>query len=472
MDMEINMLDDEPEEENPLFDFKGQARLITNFIIDDKLKTPFVIAIDGEWGSGKTTFLWMIKRMVKESGKFEELGSNEECESKRQILCRHLKKYLRKFFKKITEKSKKNEKSKILEFRSWEYEKTDVFAALLRKLSDGFEVGSLRHAALKIVADLALRRGLGMTLDEIKNHFEGTHHVTKSLRCDLKKVVKTKTILLIDDLDRCDVDNILRMLESIKWFLTIENMVVVVAVDMNKIENVWDIHYNNKSAKRIGRDHTEKMFQVRFPVPVKTKANLVTYVSRLGIIKGDETQFFVDSMPENPRKLKLGLNLLQLELKNIDTVEFERHIKMNIYRKTLMIWIGISSHHHDIAKIARTVPEILVEAGVICSSVRGRAWLRNYLDNYIRNKEGSYNRDLRLTENSEIVTDSIRPELVEILDICTNSDKSAFDVLRNYGQLLTTDKKFIDKRINLGTVMEELDEFKYILSKIVRYTSL
>ena len=77
-EIEINMITDEPEQDNPLFDFNRQAKLIADFIIDDKLKTPFVIAIDGEWGSGKTTFLKAVKRAIKKSTTVDEIGIDDK----------------------------------------------------------------------------------------------------------------------------------------------------------------------------------------------------------------------------------------------------------------------------------------------------------------------------------------------------------------------------------------------------------
>lgn len=473
-EIEINMITDEPEQDNPLFDFNRQAKLIADFIIDDKLKTPFVIAIDGEWGSGKTTFLKAVKRAIKKSTTVDEIGIDDKCENMVKAffrrfgrgLKRYLIKYLARFIRKIIRRPEE-EKLKILEFSSWEYEKTDVFAALLKKLSDGYEVRKLSQTALKIVTDLGLRYALGMTLNDIRDHFKGTNKITESLRCDLEKAVKTKTILFIDDLDRCDIFNILRMLESIKWFLTIENMVVIIAVDMSKIESVWDMRYNSSTAKMVGRDHAEKMFQIKFPVPVKTNADLVTYVSRMDVIKGDDAKFFVDSMPQNPRKLKLGINLLQLELNNIPELNLEQSINMEIYRKTLITWIAISSHHRDIARISRMSPDILMEASIVCSEAFSRSWLRAQLDSYVKSK-----KVINISNLLQIDYGYVRPELLEILEICTSDDRPAFRTLSEYGKTFDLRKKITDGQFNLDMAMKKLDEFKYTLVKIITHTSL
>jgi len=79
-----------------------------------------------------------------------------------------------------------------------------------------------------------------------------------------------KLIVFIDDLDRCDVDKALGILEAIKPFLNARGTIFVVAVDMKKIERAGELKYRGSSAGIIeGRDHVDKIFQLKLSLPPK-----------------------------------------------------------------------------------------------------------------------------------------------------------------------------------------------------------
>jgi len=69
----ISLVIDEPELENLEFNFREYANQLTNFLTKDSMPTPFVLAIHGEWGSGKTTLIKKTKfeldKKLKETGK-------------------------------------------------------------------------------------------------------------------------------------------------------------------------------------------------------------------------------------------------------------------------------------------------------------------------------------------------------------------------------------------------------------------
>ena len=53
-DNEMALIPDTPEEDKIQFGFENQAEVVAGLLLD-KPPNPFAIAIDGEWGSGKTT---------------------------------------------------------------------------------------------------------------------------------------------------------------------------------------------------------------------------------------------------------------------------------------------------------------------------------------------------------------------------------------------------------------------------------
>jgi predicted KAP-like P-loop ATPase len=56
----LGQYDDEPDTSSDLFNYSNYSTQITSFLVDERTPTPYVIALDGEWGSGKTS---LIKRV-------------------------------------------------------------------------------------------------------------------------------------------------------------------------------------------------------------------------------------------------------------------------------------------------------------------------------------------------------------------------------------------------------------------------
>ena len=82
-----------------------------------------------------------------------------------------------------------------------------------------------------------------------------------------------RLVIFIEDLDRCLPKIALQVLEAIKLYLNIPNLVVIVGVDRQVIDAVVMKHYENslggKVADEIGtkaRQYLDKMFQVEAPI--------------------------------------------------------------------------------------------------------------------------------------------------------------------------------------------------------------
>ncbi len=63
----------------------------------------------------------------------------------------------------------------------------------------------------------------------------------------------------------------LKILFNIKEILDAESTVFVLGIDMKKIERAWDIrHKGCVPAVLEGRDHTDKLFQLKIQLPKKS----------------------------------------------------------------------------------------------------------------------------------------------------------------------------------------------------------
>jgi predicted KAP-like P-loop ATPase len=60
----VHIITDAPEAASPVFGFNAYAKTIAGLIANKKNQTPLVIGIYGIWGSGKTTLMKTVKRLL------------------------------------------------------------------------------------------------------------------------------------------------------------------------------------------------------------------------------------------------------------------------------------------------------------------------------------------------------------------------------------------------------------------------
>ena len=333
---------DEPIEDKLYFKFTEHAENIAEFLINEKTPSPFSIAIHGEWGSGKTTFVKKIKRIVDD---------------------------------KINE-SKLNWKT--VEFDAWEYERMDLVSALLKKIQQQYDENSdlitkFSDSIDSFVVDAVLRKTVGMSKDDAKDHFkEFFEHIT-TIRETIEEIVKdSRLIIFVDDLDRCLVDNVLDMLEAIKMFLNSKNVIFVFAVDMTKIERAWELRHRSNLANDEGRDHIEKIFQLKLTLPPKLEKDLHDYIKEkiAQSFSGYDTNFFINVCPRNPRKIVRMLNQIYFALSKIDipgnSME-EQNDNFGKYLPIIMTWSSITTNYPYIAKIIKQSPSYLIQMALLCN---------------------------------------------------------------------------------------------------------
>ena len=79
---------------------------------------------------------------------------------------------------------------------------------------------------------------------------------------------KARLVIFIDDLDRCEEEVIVRLLEAIKLYLGSERCVFVLGLDDNAVMEALKRHWNR--AEDANREYLEKLFQATLSVPLPT----------------------------------------------------------------------------------------------------------------------------------------------------------------------------------------------------------
>lgn len=340
-------LDDEPieDEAKMQFGFDKLADRLATFIADKRTITPFAVAINGDWGSGKTSLLKVTRKKLE----------------------RILK----------TPDSNTIAKHKIVWFNPWEYEVFSPSAALFQHIIDVFHpdrttyrIESYLEGIGKFALDLLARQAVGMTSSEVIEHFKTSSAKISTVKDDLREIVSKslsngRLIVFVDDLDRCRIDNILGILESMKLFLTAQGCLFVIAADLSKIELAWVQRYGNvKEIAREGRLYLDKMLQLRIELPEKKRGVVETYILSLEPSLSKELRLLIlDTVGFNPRKIKKLLNAMRFD--RIDATKEPSFMQF--------IWYILVSNYSELTYKVRANPRIIIDLACEAAEVEPAA---------------------------------------------------------------------------------------------------
>jgi hypothetical protein len=386
--------DDQPITNSNLFKINDISNAILEIILDNDVKTPFSICINGEWGSGKTSLLKLIQAKLENNS---ELTQEDNC------------------------------KIKTLFFNAWEYERLDPVAALLYHIQQLYKTktGKVKESLTgveKVLFDIALKNNTNMKLKDIQSYFEQSISYVSTLREDIQEIVKEegKLILLIDDLDRCIIDKTLEVLEALKLFLNVPNVIVILATDVEKLEKAWMLRYNNLSSSEEGLDQIDKIFQLKTALSEKEEIDLFDYMKELSTpYKKEIVKLIFLGCKSNPRRIKKVLNSLYFSEKFFEPID-DFQITVTI------LWYVLRISYPKFAKLIKDSVNPLIEMLIILYQFNNFGNFTTKVDHFMLqqnpsqspsitlNKELSIPRNLIFIENDK----SLNPETICVGKVC------------------------------------------------------
>lgn len=295
-----------PGNKEDTLDIGKHSKALTTFIT--YTSTPMTIGIQGEWGSGKTSLLNKIYHSLEREDKYKQIWINSWEHSLLTTPEESLLKIINEIIKEMLgSDSQISHKDKIKNIA------TNVFK------------GALRVGATAIAGSEA-----GKVTNELLNQESGSiRDLKKQLEllskeiCELSSNPFEKIIIYVDDLDRIEPKDAVRILELLKNIFSVPNCVFVLAIDYQVVvkglrekfgkqtdENEWEF-----------RAFFDKIIQLPFMMPMG-QYNIGKYVGDLL----ESIGFFEDSSDHedyigksvqlsiggNPRSLKRLVNSLTL----------------------------------------------------------------------------------------------------------------------------------------------------------------
>lgn len=280
-------------EENDFLGTLKKAEAITNFIEHNEklLSINNMIALYGEWGSGKSSILRTIEDKLDKE-KYETIWIDmwkEESDYTNLNI-----KILNKIFSSL------NIKSEI---------KKDLLKSFL-----------ILGKGIKINAGL-ISYDMGSAFEQLNKELENSQK-TENFIIDFQKHIDKyfkdtgkQIVVFLDDLDRCNNDNMLNIIYNIKLLLSVRNIIFIFGIDRNAVTLALKNKYNNEENK--ADSFLEKIFPISFNVPneLVNKKNLDIVIKNFfpdleAKLYENLRNFFNDIEVTNPRKVIKVLKIL------------------------------------------------------------------------------------------------------------------------------------------------------------------
>ena len=258
---------DNPTSED-LLGFSDVASPIVEALKRDRLD-PVALGVFGDWGSGKTTVLELVKDQL-------------------------------------------DDKSIVVVYtRPWEYDPaTDPKATLIgevliavRDAAGDAAKGPLKDRFAKLAKRIKWSKAIGLathsaislsppTFEQVTEIFgkddEGPEEPTlQGFRDEFEELMGkldsvSRVVVLVDDLDRCLPESVIGALEAIKLFLSVRKMGFVIAADERLVRHAIATRYEGApKAEEMAQQYLEKIVQIPLRVPSLGQSDTEAYLALL-----------------------------------------------------------------------------------------------------------------------------------------------------------------------------------------------
>ena len=238
---EIQLLNDQPICEGEMKDglgFVAYAKALANAA--KFTQGPFTIGVFGEWGSGKTSLLRLVKKELDEDDEVATVWFNAwRFESDDQPIVPLVATIIREIERNRSFKSRVGDgvNSILRSLRAVAYgfsAKTSIKLPGFSEIEAGFVAKEIVQRNDELNSDPLLDRSL---------HYDAFESLTE---CARKMPKNARVVVVIDDLDRCMPDKALRLLESIKLVLAQKGFIFVIGVARTVLEKYLTHRYETE----------------------------------------------------------------------------------------------------------------------------------------------------------------------------------------------------------------------------------
>ncbi len=306
--------------------------------------TPMTIAIQGDWGTGKTSIMEMtlheIDALVENNpgyGTVTTVKFNTWEHSQFNLadqlpfimvfdLISQLSDTAGLKLKDLSPEEQKKAKSSADNIKN--------IVALLAT----FTIGVATRGQVQFGGDLTklfpnLKKDEKPDLSQLVSKISEIKYMFEAVVNTIAPGEKDKLVIFIDDLDRLDPAKAIEVLEVLKNFLDCEKCVFVLAIDYKVVQRGVKVKYGSDFDEEKAKSFFDKIIQVPFQVPVGNY-DLNNFInacaSDIGLNLADSTSRFIElaksSVGRNPRAIKRIFNALLLSKMVADNTEKNKEV--------------------------------------------------------------------------------------------------------------------------------------------------
>ncbi len=295
----------------------GTERYVNGLIkFIENSSAPITIALQGEWGSGKTSMMTRLERALcsKEDSQFIGVNINTWEYSMMSSPEMTVYKILAKLVRELTGENSDSKKK---------------VSKILRGLYRG------GREALKMIPGVNVAVEMAKIPTDISVDEKDNDASLSELREELQQVINSRiadtgqrgVIVFVDDLDRLNPPVAVEILELLKNVFTLDNCIFVLAIDYDVVVKGLEPKFGKLTDKneREFRSFFDKIIQVPFSLPVSSYRPMDFVLNALvgiGYLKDIDTSdpnvrarfssVVESSVGKNPRSIKRLINTLSL----------------------------------------------------------------------------------------------------------------------------------------------------------------
>nr|WP_308202779.1 P-loop NTPase fold protein [Crossiella sp. SN42] len=268
-----------------------------------RTSSPFVMAVDGGWGTGKSSLLRQIEAALPENPDMVKVSFNAWTVQGENALDSLIKSVIAKLDARL--------------LRRW-----------IRKLSKSRHTLNFLRFGFSVAAGFF---GISRLADELWTTLEVNAKSRNELRNWVQEILEDWTkeselragrnlVVFIDDLDRCSDTVVVQICEAVKLYLATTGVIFVIGCDLSVLAR--GVSTSARGGEGEGRTYLEKIVQVVYRIAVPDRASTVhlvhSYAKQAGVdgfVDKTVTKILVERTEGNPRRIKRIINSFVLQQK-------------------------------------------------------------------------------------------------------------------------------------------------------------
>lgn len=237
----------------------------------DEVEGPFVLAIDSPWGTGKTTFVRMVQKVLSsESTRCIYFSAWETDFASDPMIA-----FLGEIEKQIDESNNRD--------FSEHFQRAKTAATLLAKKAISIAAALATAGALNVddFSETMLSEFASDTFKDAVNAFTDEKDLIKQFQQDLERAVKslddkngdTKVVIFVDELDRCRPTYAIALLERIKHLFNVNNVQFVLSLDKLQLNVSLGAVYGQGIN---GNEYLRRFIDLEYTLPRRDSKNFAS----------------------------------------------------------------------------------------------------------------------------------------------------------------------------------------------------